>query len=89
MLNAIRDALCEAVSTDQVTDQVAQLIKAIDVNALSSTDLIMALRLSHRLTFGKIIETFAKLYFQRFNINKKQCVNNSEKTFAKISVNVP
>ena len=51
MLNAIREALCEAVSTDQVTDQVAQLIKVIDANALSSTDLLMALRLSHRPTF--------------------------------------
>ena len=51
MLNAIREALGEAVSTDQVTDQVAQLIKVIDANALSSKDLLMALRLSHRPTF--------------------------------------
>jgi len=55
MLQALRDAIREAVATDQVgdqaTDQVALLLKAIGNNELGSTDLINALGLSHRPTF--------------------------------------
>nr|WP_321466147.1 hypothetical protein [uncultured Desulfobulbus sp.] len=55
MLSALRDAVCEAVSTDhvgdQVTDQVAALIRAIGSRELRSNDLMQALGLSHRPTF--------------------------------------
>jgi|GEM_PF-6354778 hypothetical protein len=51
MLSALRDALSEAVSTDQVTDQVAPLVRAIGNGELGSGDLMLVLGLSHRPTF--------------------------------------
>jgi hypothetical protein len=55
MLGASRDAVHEAVSTDQagsqVTDQVAALIRAIGNGELGSNNLMQALGLSHRPTF--------------------------------------
>ena len=55
ILSALRDALDEAVGTDQVgdqvTDQVAALIKAIGPDELGSIELMKALGLSHRPTF--------------------------------------
>jgi len=55
MLQALSDAIAEAVSTDQVgdhvTDQVALLIEAIGTDELGSADLLKALGLSHRPTF--------------------------------------
>lgn len=55
MLCALRDTLVEAVTTDQVgdqvTDQVGALIIAIGVGEYSSADLMKALGLSHRPTF--------------------------------------
>jgi len=57
MLQALCDAIREAVATDQVndqvTDQVARLMAAIGVDELSSSDLLMALALSHQPTFRK------------------------------------
>jgi hypothetical protein len=53
MLKALHDAISEAIATDQVTDPVALLIEAIGGSELSSTDLMKALRLSHRPTFRK------------------------------------
>jgi hypothetical protein len=40
-----------AVETDQVTDQVAALIRVIGTDELGSSDLMQALGLSHRPTF--------------------------------------
>ncbi len=55
MLSALRDAIHEAVTTDQagdqVTDQVASLIEAIGTGELGSNDLMKAMGLSHRPTF--------------------------------------
>lgn len=55
MLCALRDAVREAVSTDQagdpVTAQVAAMIRAIGSGELGSNDLMQALGLSHRPTF--------------------------------------
>ena len=55
MLSALRDAIGEAVTTDQVgdqvTDQVAALLQTIGTVEQSSSDLIQALGLSHRPTF--------------------------------------
>jgi Fic family protein len=55
MLGSLRVAVREAVSTDhvgdQVTDQVAALIRAIGSGELGSNDLMQALGLSHRPTF--------------------------------------
>jgi hypothetical protein len=48
ILIAIRDALCEASTTDQVTDQVAALLRAIRSDDRSATDLMRSLGLSHR-----------------------------------------
>lgn len=47
MLSALFDAICEAVTTDQV----AALIRAIGAGELGSNDLMQALGLSHRPTF--------------------------------------
>jgi Fic family protein len=55
MLKALRDAMSEAVATDQVSeqasDQVAALIGLIASKELGSNDLMRALGLSHRPTF--------------------------------------
>lgn len=55
MLGALHDAVREAVSTDQVgnqvTGQVAALIRAIGNGERGSNDLMQALGLSHRPTF--------------------------------------
>lgn len=55
MLQVLRDAIGDAVNTDQesdyVTDQVKRLIETIGDNLLNSTDLMQALGLSHRPTF--------------------------------------
>jgi hypothetical protein len=51
MLTALQDALSEAVESDQVTDQVAALIRVIGTAELGSGDLMQALGLSHRPTF--------------------------------------
>ena len=55
MLQALRDVLQEAASTDHVTDhvsdQVAALIHALGEKELSSAALLKALGLSHRPTF--------------------------------------
>lgn len=55
MLGALCDVVREAVSTDhvgdQVTDQVAALIRVISTGELGSKDLMQALGLSHRPTF--------------------------------------
>ncbi|MGE0048827.1 MAG: Fic family protein [Acidithiobacillus sp.] len=55
MLGALRTAVREAISTDQVdnqvSDQVAALIRAIGSSERASTDLMQALGLSHRPTF--------------------------------------
>lgn len=53
VLSALCDTLLEAVNTDQVTDQVASLIRTIGNGELGSADLIQALGLSHRSTFRK------------------------------------
>lgn len=51
MLCALRDAISEAVATDQVTDQVATLIRAIGDGEPGSNELMKALGLTHRPTF--------------------------------------
>lgn len=55
MLQALCDAIREAVATDQVddhaTDQVASLIEAIGGSESGSADLMKTLKLSHRPTF--------------------------------------
>ena len=51
MLSALRDAIREAVATDQVTDHVATLIAAVGTGELGSHDLMKALELTHRPTF--------------------------------------
>ncbi len=59
MLGALHDAVCEAVSTDQVNDQVADqvappiasLIRAIGTVELGATNAMQTLGLSHRPTF--------------------------------------
>lgn len=55
MLSTFRDALREAVLTDQVsdqaTDQVAALIRALGAGELGNNHLMQALGLSHRPTF--------------------------------------
>lgn len=55
MLDALRNAVREAISTDQVDDQVrvqvAALIRAIGSIERGSNDLMQALGLSHRPTF--------------------------------------
>ena len=51
MLQALADALDDAVSTDQVTVQVRRLIGALVGGELSVTALMTALDLSHRPTF--------------------------------------
>ncbi len=53
MLQALSFALREAVSGDQVTDQVARLIRALGEGEMGSADLMDALDLSHRATFRK------------------------------------
>lgn len=57
MLSALRDAIREAVSTDQVSDhvtgQVALLIEVIGIYELASAELLKTLALSHRPTFRK------------------------------------
>ena len=53
MLEALLDAAEESVSTDQVSDQVARLLRPLIVGELSSSDLMTALDLSHRPTFRK------------------------------------
>jgi len=44
-------AIREATTTDQVTDQVAALIRGIGNGELSSSDLMQTLGLAHRPTF--------------------------------------
>ncbi len=55
MLSALRDAVLQAASTDQVadqvTDQVAALMMMVGIDALSSNDLMQSLGLAHRPTF--------------------------------------
>ena len=51
MLDALLAAIREATITDQVTDQVAALIRGIGNGELSSSDLMQALGLAHRPTF--------------------------------------
>ncbi len=55
MLNALYDAVREAVSidqvTDQVTDQVSAIIQAIGTEELGASELMQILGLSHRPTF--------------------------------------
>ncbi|WP_243136752.1 Fic family protein [Acetobacterium paludosum] len=55
MLQAIRDALQEIGTTDQVTDQVSDQVKSliacIGNETLSATELMQRLNLSHRATF--------------------------------------
>ncbi len=53
MLKVLLDALSEAVDIDHVSDQVALLIEALGSKELSRMDLMKALRLSHRPSFGK------------------------------------
>ena len=53
MLAALLDALEESVSTDQVSDQVARLLRALVAGELGSSALMVALDLSHRPTFRK------------------------------------
>lgn len=57
MLGALLDTLSEAVTADQVGDQVsdhvALIIENIDDSELSGADLMKALKLSHRPTFRK------------------------------------
>lgn len=51
MLDSLHAAIREATGTDQVTDQVAMLIKVIGGGELSGSDLMRALGLIHRPTF--------------------------------------
>jgi len=55
MLRALKDAVDELISTDQVgdqvTDQVGKLIEALVAKELGSKDLMRALGMSHRPTF--------------------------------------
>ena len=55
MLSALRNALCAAVTTDQVvdqvSDQVAALIQAVSTGVAGSSELMKSLGLSHRPTF--------------------------------------
>ncbi|MFH2047460.1 MAG: Fic family protein [Pseudomonadota bacterium] len=57
MLAAIKEALYEAIETDQVSDQVSDQVKKIlqilIKGSLSASDLMKALNLSHRPTFRK------------------------------------
>ncbi|WP_235187710.1 Fic family protein [Methylobacter tundripaludum] len=57
MLQALCDAIGEAVTTDQVgdhvTDQVRRLLEVVGNKKLNSTDLMHALGLSHKPTFRK------------------------------------
>jgi hypothetical protein len=47
----LRDAVLEAVLTDQVIDQVGALIRAIGTGEMGSNNLMQALGFSHRPTF--------------------------------------
>ena len=51
MLRALLDAAREVIATDQVTDQVALLLNAIETGELGSQNLMKVLGLSHRPTF--------------------------------------
>ncbi|QTF92617.1 Fic family protein [Halomonas sp. BM-2019] len=51
MLLALRDAIHEAAGTDQVTDQVAALLRALGTGERGSQELMQAMGLSHRPTF--------------------------------------
>ena len=53
MLEALLDAIKESVSTDQVSDQVVRLLKALTAGELGRSDLMTALDPSHRPTFRK------------------------------------
>jgi len=54
MLAAIFEALLEACATDQVTDQVAALLKVLPAGVtLKTNELMQRLGLSHRPTFSK------------------------------------
>ncbi len=53
ILQALLDAIQESVPTDQVSDQVACLLRALVVGEMGSSALMTALDLSHRPTFRK------------------------------------
>ena len=57
MLNAILDSLRETMKTDQdsdqVSDQVKRLLRVLERNPLSASDLMQRLDMSHRPTFRK------------------------------------
>lgn len=54
MLSELLAAIHQVTATDQVTDQVAALIRGIGNGELSSNDLMRALGLAHRPTFREI-----------------------------------
>jgi len=53
MLEAIKESIQEALSTDQVSDQVKRLLKAIGESEQTSAGLMQQLQLSHAPTFRK------------------------------------
>jgi hypothetical protein len=53
MLQALLNAIQQTIATDQVTDQVARIIKALTVDELGSAALMKVLDLTHKPTFRK------------------------------------
>ena len=51
MLQALLNAIQQAIITDQVADQVARIIQALATGALGSIALMKALDLTHKPTF--------------------------------------
>ena len=53
MLETIKESIQQAISTDQVSDQVKRLIKAVGSGERSSAELMKSLQLAHAPTFRK------------------------------------
>tara|TARA_B110000285_G_scaffold54529_1_gene62092 strand:+ start:1401 stop:1706 length:306 start_codon:yes stop_codon:yes gene_type:complete len=53
MLEAIKESIQQAISTDHASDQVKRLIKAVGSGERSSAELIKSLKLAHAPTIRK------------------------------------
>jgi Fic family protein len=53
MLEVIKESIQQAISTDQASDQVKRMIKAVGSGERSSTELMKSLKLAHAPTFRK------------------------------------
>lgn len=51
MLNAVLDSLREAISSDQVSDQVKKLLRIFSGDSIAGSELMRILNLSHKPTF--------------------------------------